>query len=75
MNEWEFTGDVVSWINEILGKTNLPFWRAKCEKQAKGSRKRRDVTLFDKDRRIVLTGEVKLPYKKDGGSPYNRGGR
>ena len=35
------------------------------------SAKRRDFTLLDKDNRAVLTGEVKLPYRKDGGSPYN----
>ncbi|MBE0537911.1 MAG: N-6 DNA methylase [Phycisphaerae bacterium] len=72
MNEWEFTADVASWINEILQKnTSLPFSRAKCEQSTKGSRKRRDLTLLDKDDRIVLTGEVKLPYQEDGGSPYN----
>lgn len=70
--EWEFTADVASWINEILVKSpRLPFSRAKCEQPSSGSRKRRDLTLLDKDKRAVLTGEVKLPYQKDGGSPYN----
>lgn len=72
MNEWEFTADVESWINVILSKNiSLPFSRAKCEQSVKGSLKRRDLTLLDKDQRVVLTGEVKLPYRKDGGSPYN----
>ncbi|MCD6395659.1 MAG: SAM-dependent DNA methyltransferase [Planctomycetes bacterium] len=72
MNEWEFTADVASWINELLQKDrNLPFSRAKCEQRGKGSLKRRDLTLLDKSQRVVLTGEVKLPYRKDGGSPYN----
>lgn len=72
MNEWEFTADVESWINVILSKNiSLPFSRAKCEQSVKGSLKRRDLTLLDKNQRVVLTGEVKLPYRKDGGSPYN----
>ena len=72
INEWEFTADVASWINEILVKSpRLPFSRAKCEQRGSDSAKRRDLTLLDKDKRAVLTGEVKLPYQKDGGSPYN----
>ncbi len=72
MNEWEFTAEVASWINEIIFKSpNLPFSRARCEQVGEGSFKRRDLTLLDRDQRIVLTGEVKLPYRKDGGSPYN----
>jgi hypothetical protein len=72
MTEWEFTADVASWINSILDKTSgLPFSEAKCEQRGKGSLKRRDLTLLDKSKRAVLTGEVKLPYAKDGGSPYN----
>jgi len=72
MNEWEFTAEVASWINETLARNpSLPFSRAKCEQVGEGSRKRRDLTLLDKDQRIVLTGEVKLPYRQDGGSPYN----
>jgi len=72
MNEWEFTAEVASWINETLARNpSLPFSKAKCEQVGEGSRKRRDLTLLDKDQRIVLTGEVKLPYRQDGGSPYN----
>jgi len=72
MNEWEFTGEVASWINEYLQKhPSLPFHRAKTEQTGQGSLKRRDLTLLDKNRKIVLTGEVKLPYAKDGNTPYN----
>lgn len=72
ITEWEFTADVASWINEAFSKdSRLPFFRAKCEQRVKGSLKRRDLTLLDKDRRVVLTGEVKLPYQADGGSPHN----
>ncbi len=70
--EWEFTADVASWINELLqARPALPFSRAKCEKRVAGSQKRNDLTLLDEDGRIALTGEVKLPYRPDGGSPYN----
>jgi hypothetical protein len=72
ITEWEFTADVASWINEALSKdSRLPFSRAKCEQREEGSLKRRDLTLLDKDKRVVLTGEVKLPYQADGGSPHN----
>lgn len=72
ITEWEFTSDVSSWINLILSKNpHLPFSESKCEQRAKGSKKRRDLTLVDKNKVIVLTGEVKLPYRADGGSPYN----
>jgi len=72
VTEWEFTTDAASWINEILAKeSGLPFSRAKCEQRGAGSQKRRDLSLLDKKRRVVLTGEVKLPFSQDGGSPYN----
>ncbi|AEB09240.1 HsdM family class I SAM-dependent methyltransferase [Desulfobacca acetoxidans] len=71
INEWEFTADVGGWINEILAKhPHLPFLRAKCEQRGAQSLKRRDLTLLDSNQVIVLTGEVKLPFQKDGGSPY-----
>lgn len=72
INEWEFTADIASWLNRIIEHNpSLPYTEAKCEQQGTGSRKRRDLTLLDKNGRIVLTGEVKLPYQADGGSPHN----
>jgi hypothetical protein len=72
MNEWEFTAEVASWIKEFLVKNQgLPFSRAKCEQRGQGTRKRRDLTLLDKDEKVVLTGEIKLPYQQHGGTPYN----
>ncbi len=72
MNEWEFTGEVVSWINEYLkGHTDLPFYRAKTEQTGQGSLKRRDITLLDKNAKVALTGERKRPYAKDGNTSYN----
>jgi len=71
MNEWEFTGDVNSWINEILDHTPIPpFNRSKVEQTGTDSRKRRDLTLLDKSKRALITGEIKLPYQADGNSPY-----
>lgn len=71
MNEWEFTGDVNSWINEIINHTpRPPFHRSKIEQTGTGSRKRRDLTLLDKSKRVLITGEIKLPYQADGNSPY-----
>jgi len=70
--EWEFTGDVASWINQILANNkDLPFSEAKIERRTVGSQKRRDLTILDNNKRIVLTGEVKLPFSPDGGTPYN----
>lgn len=72
MNEWQFTSDVAKWIALILDKNlDLPFGEAYCEGQNVDSRKRRDLTIKDRNGRIVLTGEVKLPGKKDGATPYN----
>ncbi len=72
MNEWEFTAEVAGWINSILEKdASLPFSRARVEQRGQGSRKRRDLTLLDKDKGTALTGEIKLPYRPDGSSPYN----
>jgi hypothetical protein len=71
INEWEFTADVAKWIAEILIRNpRLPFSEAKCEQRGSDSLKRRDLTLFDKNRVKVLTGEIKLPYRADGGNPY-----
>jgi len=72
MNEWEFTGTVASWINEIIAANReLPFSRAAVEQTSTDSHQRRDLTLLDRAGKAVLTGEVKLPYQKDGGTPYN----
>lgn len=72
INEWEFTSNVKGWIDLALAKTTrLPFAEARCERSTSGSRKRNDLTLFDRNGIAVLTGEVKLPFAHDGGSPYN----
>ena len=70
--EWTFTADVAGWINEIIHKNpKLPFSDAKCERRTYGSLKRSDLTIINKSKSVLLTGEVKLPFQKDGSSPYN----
>ena len=70
--EWEFTATVASWINLIIqANQDLPFSAARCEQKSEDSQKRRDISLLDRNKKVVLTGEVKLPYRIDGGSPYN----
>ena len=71
MNEWGFTGEVKSWIDQIVKlNSNLPFSGARVEDVGKGSQKRRDLTIIDRNGDPILTGEVKLPDAPDGGSPY-----
>lgn len=72
MNEWQFTSDVAKWMTSILEKSpDLPFSEAYCEGQSPNSPKRRDLSIKDRNGRLVLTGEVKLPGRKDGATPYN----
>ena len=72
MNEWQFTSDVAKWIYLLLERNKeLPFGDAYCEGQSADSPKRRDLTIKDRNGRVVLTGEVKLPGQKDGATPYN----
>lgn len=71
-HELEFTSNAASWMNLIIEKDNsLPFSSARCEGRTKGSQKRRDLTLRGRDGKVNITGEVKLPYQKDGATPFN----
>jgi len=71
MNEWGFTGEVKSWIDQIAKlNSNLPFAGARIEDVGKGSQKRRDLTLIDRNGEAMMTGEIKLPDAPDGGSPF-----
>ena len=72
MHELDFVNRVTNWINEILDRRlDLPFKQATMEESAKGKRKRRDLTLYDREDQLALTGEIKLPDKPDGLTPYN----
>lgn len=72
MTEWEFTALVAGWINQYLAiNPSLVFVEARCEQRNFGSAKRRDISLIGKENRVLITGEVKLPYMLDGSTPYN----
>lgn len=71
-HELEFTTLMASWMNLILDKdSGLPFAETRCERRSQGSQQRRDLTLLGPDGGVLVTGEVKLPYQKDGGTPYH----
>jgi type I restriction-modification system DNA methylase subunit len=73
-NEWTFTSDIASQINVILqNRPDLPFSLARVEEPVKGSRKRHDLRIYDRDNKVILTGEVKRPENPDGRSPYQEG--
>jgi len=72
ITEWELTADIARWINEIAGKDrSLPFSKARYEQRPESDPTRRDVILLGSLGQIVVTGGVRLPYQKDGSSPYN----
>jgi type I restriction-modification system DNA methylase subunit len=72
VTEWTFTGDVQSIVNEILHhRSELGFSEAKIEERGRGQLKRRDLTLYDDHGRCALSGELKMPDKADGRTPYN----
>src|SRR4051812_22104598 len=66
-HELKFTAAAASWMNLIIDKNpGLPFSEARCEGRTRGSQKRRDISLRERDGKVLVTGEVKLPYQKDG---------
>ncbi|MBI3244848.1 MAG: SAM-dependent DNA methyltransferase [Chloroflexi bacterium] len=74
VTEWEFTADIASRINLLLREHgNLPFSEVRAEARAKGSVKRRDLTLYDRNGKPVLTGEVKMPDNPEGRTPFQQG--
>lgn len=71
INEWTFTADVKSWIDEIIrDRPELPFGASKVEERGKRSKRRRDLTLYDRSGSIVLTGEFKMPDNPKCQSPF-----
>lgn len=70
INEVTFTSDVVGWTYALLqAAPSLPFSKSQAERYT-ADRQRRDIQLAAKGGEIVLTGEVKLPDKADGQTPY-----
>jgi hypothetical protein len=73
VHEVQFVGRVVQWLAVVFHHNGkLPFkLGADIEGRARGSRQRRDLTIYADDGSIAITGEVKLPWAVDGHSPLN----
>lgn len=72
-HEVTFCAEAAGWMNsELERRPELQFAGVKIEQSRRGSLKRRDLSIRDRSDKIAITGEVKLPYKPDGGSPYNQ---
>jgi len=73
INERQWQGRVLQWINELLKKyPQLPFSKVDQEFEVTIHGKARqfnDLTLFDKQVRPICVFELKLPDKSDGRSP------
>lgn len=72
IHEVDFTSQAVGWIKQLIEANGdkFPIADARIETLADGSRKRRDITLYDRKGTPCLTGEVKLPWASDGYTPY-----
>lgn len=71
-NEWNITAEAATWITEICtARDDLPFEKATVEVTVKGKNTRHDLTLFDRDGKAVLSGEVKRPENPDGRNPMS----
>jgi hypothetical protein len=74
IHEVDFCAEVAKAAKAILiDQPDSPFSDARIEGFGTGSNrsKRKDLRFFDKDGRINLTGEVKLPGTSEGRSPYD----
>lgn len=70
-NEWTFTADVAKWAEMIVAeRPDLPFGRVAVEERGRGNLKRRDLTIYDRSGKAVVTGEIKMPDSPDGRSPF-----
>lgn len=71
-NEWSFTSEAATWITQIAAnRLDLPFAEARVEKPVKDSRQRHDVIIYGRDGKPAISGEVKMPDKANGGTPFN----
>jgi SAM-dependent methyltransferase len=71
VDERTFAARASGWINAILAdRTDLPFGRSEVEEHATGGARRRDITIYDRSDRKAITGEVKMPDRPGGSSPY-----
>lgn len=72
IHEVDFTSQAAGWIKQLIEANGdgFPIGDVRIETLASGSRKRRDITFYDRKGVPCLTGEVKLPWASDGYSPY-----
>src|SRR2546425_3358483 len=72
ITEWTFAADAAKWMTLYLrDRRHLPFKDAQVELKGKGSHKRTDLVLHDRDGRTALVCEIKLPDTREGQTPYN----
>ena len=75
INEVDFCAQVALTANGLIAKNpeSFPFREARVEGYGTGTgrRKRKDLRFFDHNGKLVLCGEVKLPGKPEGRSPYD----
>jgi len=78
INEVQFTANVKSWIDAICRELatvdqSFPFLGAEIEERKEIGRKRRDLVLRPRQNPLghALTGEIKLPDRPDGRTPYS----
>ena len=71
INEWTLTADIAKWAEQIMrDRPDLPFSHAAVEERGRGSRRRRDLTLYARSGKPAITGELKMPDSPDGRSPF-----
>jgi methylase of polypeptide subunit release factors len=75
IHELDFCGQVASTVNALVSENPgiFPFREARVEGFGTGAgrRKRKDLRFFGRGDKLVLCGEVKLPGKLEGRSPYD----
>jgi hypothetical protein len=73
IHELDFCAEVAKYSKEIFDQDKTsPFSDARIEGFGTGrNRKKKDLRFYDKRPKVALTGEVKLPGKPDGRSPYD----
>ncbi len=74
IHEVDFCGQVASTVNGLITQNPgvFPFRDARVEGfgTGPGRRKRKDLRFFDRNGKVVLCGEVKLPGKPEGRSAF-----
>jgi methylase of polypeptide subunit release factors len=72
-HEVAFCAEVSKFSDKIFDASkNLPFGYSKIETFGTGSNKRHDLQFFNREDKLILTGEVKLPGTIQGQSAFNQ---